>query len=147
MRISSTDIKKTLRSIWPELFNIWLQDKTFYLPSKERLDEFLFLERKKLAERKWIGQVSDCDDFAKWAMGDASWVRADLVYANKVPKDDWYPWPFLYASTNMIHGKERLHALNLCICDDDIVYLIDPSADCEIWIANYEKDNVFYVFG
>lgn len=145
MKKSTTEIKTKLKSIWPDLFNIWLQDKAFWLPSKERMDQFVQRIQNKLQNMQWRDQISDCDNYAIWLIGEATWIRASM-YSN-IPSNEWYSWAVFYCNANVVRGMDMYHSLNLCLCDDGIVYMIDPTDNCKVWPASRKYDSIYYVFG
>ena len=145
MKQSASQIKQKLNIIWPNLFNMWIPDRNFWLPTKERLDEFVEIMKEKLKDRVWLDQISDCDDFARWLWGEASWIRATMAYNREIPQEEWLPWSVHFVMGTKVRGMSMYHSWNLCLCSDGKVYMIDPTDRCKVWEANNKYDDIYFV--
>jgi len=127
-----------LLEVWPNLNpgRLWKADKTYIMPTKEKLDEALF--ESKVDSYQYIPEIEDCDDFALLLHADIIRRRYDAYKAGKIPKDRSYPWAFGQIWYQSSRGP---HAINICITCDKGVLLIEPQQD-KIWKP--DKDMIIF---
>ena len=141
MKTSYKSIKKTLIERWPKLRDIWLTDRTYWVPTKEELEEALSLTKTHLQE--FIPGISECNHFALQLHAEMTRLRYLSAVYRKIPKEEWFTWAFGQVMGLEFKGNRMNHAVNLCLTIDGL-YFIEPQ-DNSMWLADPDKSDIYFV--
>jgi hypothetical protein len=136
MKISSKELRKELKKVWPQIGFMWVPDYRLWKPTLEQLRWAIAVS--KVDRAKFLDDINDCDDFALQLNADIKRMRAYDGEAGKIPKDQWHPWAFGEVFGTKFNGWSNAHSANICMCREGI-YLIEPQTD-EIWEAEPPDD-------
>ena len=147
MKASAGETRKGLEEVWPEVWkrlrrNAWLFDQSFWLPKRERVEEFL--EKSQVDRMKYLPEVSDCDDMALQLYAEAKRVRSILAASGEIPREEWLPWAFGRIMGNEFRGMRMPHAVNWVLTEDSGLLLIEPKDD-RIWEPKESHDKPFFL--
>lgn len=94
------------------------------------------LAESEFEKYKYHKNTFDCDDF--------SLILHAFVRQEQYRRKDWKnPWAFGEAWGNKFKGELQEHAVNIALTKKEIL-LIEPQTD-EIWTANPDNDNIYFV--
>lgn len=141
MKITSTEIRIKLKTLWPNLKYVWLVDTEYWCPSKAKIRQLLIEDKTDLLN--FIPGLQDCDDFALQLHAAIKRARVWEVGANKVPREEWLPYVFGEILGYEFRGMQYNHAINIVICKEG-VYLIEPQDD-RMWEATSNNDRPYFV--
>lgn len=140
MKTNSIEIKSILNNLWPGI-RIMCADRDYWLPSEKDLKDIIW--KSYIDEYQYAIERFDCDDFALVLHAfivQERYIRAD---EHKLPKEEWFPWAFGEVWGSKFQGENTAHAINICITDEEEIFLIEPQND-KIWLANSSDDNVYF---
>jgi len=145
MKLTSKQVRKKFKEMWPNLSYIWLFDRKEWLCLP--LDHYRkLLDVSKIPQMQWIDEFNDCDDFALQFMAEVRRKRYFSYVKGIVKREDRIPLAIFNAFGNQFRGMQILHMLNAVICDDGNIYFIDSSPDANrIWKANNYDNNVLFI--
>ena len=94
--------------------DIVLMDAAYVAPTREWLGEFgKYISGKKL---KFIPETFDCEQYARWSAHEA-----DLALVKAGVRDAGHT----FGEASCMQDRSA-HALNLCLCSDEILYAFEP---------------------
>ena len=109
---------------------IRLADNAYVTPSREWLGDFGRWLRRQAPE--YFAEKFDCENFARWASCEAD----KALYAT----DETGAGHTFAEATCVIAGPDRqplAHALNVCLCDDDALYVLEPQTGDVCALADF----------
>jgi len=145
MKLSSRDVRKKFRDLWPDLEYIWLFDRKDWLclPLGE-VEKMLAASR--VPKMEWIDEFNDCDDFALQFLAESRRKQYFAYMKGSIARDSRIPMALFLAFGNQFRGIDTLHMANMAICDDGNIYMVDATPDANrIWRADAYNDNVLYI--
>ena len=98
-----------------------LGDDAYYLPTLEEVEHILSTSAVDAADRKWVANKYDCDDFSyvlKGAFSTAAYLAEDRMYG--------FALGIIWADFKHITGY---HAINVLVLNDESVMLIEPQGN------------------
>jgi hypothetical protein len=125
---TSSNIRKAIRSIWPNAVFLRLPDEHYYVPSKLEMDGAID-SLPILNPPKW----ADCNWFALQAYAE---IQLDKLH-------DEAPWSFGMADGNKFNKFPMQHTLNITYTIDGI-YLIDVQHKKQ-WLGSKTDDYILTV--
>lgn len=152
MKVNSQKIIQMLMDMWPNLTynfpnasSIFLEDGTYYLPSKDKVESMI--RRAELSERyKYHLEWMDCGDYALIMHSFVVQKRYKRIIKEKLDKSRWYPWAFGECWGSKFNGKLVWHAINIAITSDKGIILIEPQAEgAYTWEPSRESDVVHFI--
>jgi hypothetical protein len=93
-------------------------DENYVAPSRSWLGEFASYIRSNAPA--YFAQKFDCENFARWASCEAD----KALYASEVTDAG-----HTFAEARCVlqkDGKSQMHALNVVLCDDEKLYVLEP---------------------
>ena len=145
MELTSRQVRNKFKKMWPDLEYIWLFDRKTWLCLS--LDEVKkALAASKIPSMQWIDEFNDCDDFALQFLAETRRKQYFAYKAGTIARDSRIPIAMFLGFGNKFRGINILHMLNIAICDDGEIYIVDatPSAN-RIWKADAYNNNVLYI--
>ncbi len=121
MQIAASDIRTLLRTIWPDIQFIWMQDRIYVKPSINQVEGFLV--DSGVNKLRSNGELMDCDDYA--LLLNAYIKRTRIDEADDLPPEDNFHFSFGEAFGPIVRGVETPHTLNICVAQEG-VFLIEP---------------------
>ena len=145
MKITSQEIRTKLQTVWPDLEYIWLWDTTYWTPTVQALQTAL--DNSNCPKMQFIDEFNDCDNYALQFLAEArrkrylQWIKGDLVVEQR------WSVSLGFVFGNQFRGVGKLHAANLCLCEDGEFYVVDSTPqENRLWKADKENDNILFVF-
>lgn len=145
MKITSNKIRKDLKSLWPNLNDIWLTDRKFCLPMpgevKTSFDDAI---RGLLPGR--MESIYECEEKALFIHDKIQRVRVSCAMFGMMPEADRLSWPVGQVMGTafkdmMVMGS---HSTNIAITQDGI-YLMDAETR-QFWKADNKEDQPYFVY-
>lgn len=135
-QITSEQIRKVVRAVWPNIGFIWLADTIYLRPPIATIEGLLVAS--KVHDLKFNGELMDCDDYALQANAFVKRNRIEL--SDTLPMDENYHLAFGEAFGPMVRGLETPHTLNICVAEEG-VFLVEPQT-YEYWHPQQGLDEI-----
>ena len=143
MIITPDQVREKVSDLWPDLEYVWLWDKEFWKSPLATIEEAL--KNSNVPNTQFVDGFWDCDDYALQFMAEVRRKRYFQWVNGKLPEDSRYPIAIGFAFGNMFRGISKVHAVNLCLCQEG-VYLLDATpGERRIWEASSKQDNLIYL--
>ncbi len=154
--ITTNEIAKELQSFWPELVNIWPNDKRCWCPtyfelrdSLREVEWYRMVARGALETRgiiihtEYVEGVRDSDICALELQADISRYRM-LMERNHSVEPKITSWAFGTVICSKVANVDGAYTLNICKTSDKGYILIEPK-DNSMWDMDKEKDILSFI--
>ena len=136
MILTSKQIRKRLKKIWPDLKHVWLTDKE-YLAVKERELQLVLHEWEgQLKNYEYKPSITECEEYALF-------LHAFVKLKQLANRNDKFNWAYGECITSQLLGFEAVHSANIFITHNKI-YIAEPQSGA-FWEVNPDEDTVFFV--
>ena len=131
MITQSSHVVSVLKGVWPELSwtyplrtSIITTDLVFWLPSYEKL--WSLVVESFIDQYQYVANQFECEEFSILLSAFIKQERYRVMQEKGLKKQEHFSWAFGEAYGNFGGGP---HAINICVCDDKKIYLIEPQND------------------
>jgi hypothetical protein len=140
METSSTEIRNSLKEVWPDLKHIWLTDHVYYVPTFEELREEIL--KHDVRDLPYIENLNECEEYSLFLHAA---VKKELVHTRKFN----YTISFGEAiGQNIETAFSKVHKLNIAITEQG-VFLVEPQSyqivSVKGRIQKNDRNYIFYV--
>ena len=144
MKITADEIRAKVSEAWPDLEYIWLWDKSFWQPPVQVVEDAL--KASNVPTMDFIEEFNDCDDFALQFVAETRRKRYFQWKQGNLPAESKFPIAMAFVFGDMFRGISKVHAANLCFCQEGI-YMIDATpGEKRMWEACGDQDNIIFLF-
>lgn len=146
MIIKSSEVRKSIRSIWPKLRFMVLSDEEWWLPE---IDEVRLAINEVAVDRlTYMVNLFECEEFALSLVVAIRGHRADLAVRNDLPAKNQLiqlrNWPLGIVVGKRFRGEDTNHWINFILTKQG-QYLIEPQTG-EMWQPMPSNDDIYFLF-
>ena len=143
MIISSADVRKAIKSVWPNLKYVVLSDSEWLLPDIEELRDMV--KEVAIDRMSFIPPLFECEEFTMMLVTAVRARRADLATSGKLPREQWRNWPLGAVAGKLFRGVATNHWIGVCVTKQGL-YLVEAQTGEDWKPVSGEDDKNYFLW-